>query len=96
MLTFVGPDLLIDLGAADEALKIIEEAAAWPRSAVRCCLQGAARLAEIKFQLRVHDDPAAAHLSLSAPELRRAAAGFPFIHEAACGLARSRLPQARS
>jgi DNA-binding SARP family transcriptional activator len=83
LLTFVAPDLFIDLGAEDEAASIIEEGNRLAALSGSLLFQGAARLAEAKFQLRIRDDVAAAHAVLDSPELRRASEGFPYMREVA-------------
>jgi ATP/maltotriose-dependent transcriptional regulator MalT len=81
LLTFAAPDLLLDAGAHDEARRVIGEAIRAAEASGSLIFQGAARLAEAKFHLRVNGDPEAAYRSLEAPELRRATEGFRRMYE---------------
>jgi DNA-binding SARP family transcriptional activator len=76
LLTFVGPDLLIDAGAYAEAEQIVEEAVRFAGVSGSLIFQAMARLAKARLQLRVRDDPAAALNTLDAVELRRATTVF--------------------
>jgi DNA-binding SARP family transcriptional activator len=83
MLTFVGADVLIDAGLHDEARRVIEESTRLAVASGSLIFQGAARLSEAKYRLRVARDPAAAHAALDTPELARAVNGYARMGEIA-------------
>jgi ATP/maltotriose-dependent transcriptional regulator MalT/DNA-binding SARP family transcriptional activator len=83
LLTVAGADVLIDAGEHEEAEAVITEGKRLAAASGSLIFQGAARLPEAKFMLRVKADPVGALTVLNAPELRRAAEQFGRMREIA-------------
>jgi DNA-binding SARP family transcriptional activator len=81
MLTFLAPELLIDVGRREEARAVIEEGRRLALIGGSLVYLGAAHLMEAKLALRLDQDPEAAMRALDQPDCVRAAERLPLIDE---------------